>query len=29
MSTAQMKIALKMDEEGDHFIHNEFCHFNG
>ena len=28
-STAQMKIALEMDEEGDHFMHNEYCHFDG
>ena len=27
--TAQMKIALEMDEEGDHFMHNEYCHFDG
>ena len=28
-STAQMKVALEMDEDGDHFIHNEYCHFDG
>ena len=28
-STAQMKIALEMDEEGDHFMHNEYCHSYG
>ena len=28
-STAQMKIALQMDEEGDHFMYNEYCHFDG
>ena len=24
-----MKIALEMDEEDDHFMHNEYCHFDG
>ena len=28
-STAQKKIALEMDEEGDHFMHNEYCHSYG
>ena len=28
-STAQMKIALKMDKESDYFMHNEYCHFDG
>ena len=29
MSTAQMKTALEMDKEGDHFMHNAYCHFDG
>ena len=28
-STAQMKIALEVDGEVDHFMHIEYCHFDG
>ena len=27
-STSQMKIALEMDFEGDHFLKDEYCHFD-
>ena len=28
-STSQMKLALEMDFEGDHFLKDEYCHFDG
>ena len=28
-STSQMKIALEMDIEGDHFLKDKYCHFDG
>ena len=28
-SSTQMKIACSMDTDGDHFMHEEYCHFDG
>ena len=28
-STSQMKLALEMDFDGDHFLKDEYCHFDG
>ena len=28
-STSQMKLGLEMDFEGDHFLKDEYCHFDG
>ena len=28
-STLEMKLALEMDFEGDHFLKDEYCHFDG
>ena len=28
-SPIQMKIAYSMDTDGDHFVHEEYCHFDG
>ena len=27
-SSTQMKIACSMDTDGDHFMHEEYCHFD-